>query len=494
MSQALHILKKDAGHLRLEIGFFLALTVAYAWAEYRQSNQLATWALLAVAAVYLIARAVHAEAIPGDSQFWISRPYRWKSLLSAKLLFILLFVNLPVFVARLAILLMGGFPLASIVPGLLWSQFLILLVFCIPIAAIAALTRGLVPFIFSMLLLLGAGLGIQTLSGPLSLLNLGTRVNPIQWVWDAMAGVMLAAAGVAVVWIQYKSRSTRFSRALGISVAVATIVAYLYLPWPVAFAIQTHTYTHTLDASKMHVVSEPRSKRLVVGSSRLLEAQVGILFPITGIPEGMTAEANSFVVELRDTKGRSWKSDFYHPLGTMKASESPGHADFAGYLLIPRTFLNEVRDQSLRLSGSIYLTLFGSARSKTVQFIERPVAVIDDRLADMIDGLQCGTAAGVDPYTNRPARRAFYCRSPFQWPRKRVDVRFDASDTRTLGRAMSYSPFPAELSLQNVAFEMAPLLRKPSEVTVTTREPIKSIRLDFEVPDVRILEYVGAIE
>ena len=113
MSQTLHIFKKDLGHLRLEISLFIALTVVYAWAEFRQVNQMATWALLAIAAVYLIARVVHAEAIPGDSQFWISRPYRWRSLLGAKLLFILVVVNLPVFLARLAILVTGGFPLGT---------------------------------------------------------------------------------------------------------------------------------------------------------------------------------------------------------------------------------------------------------------------------------------------------------------------------------------------------------------------------------------------
>ncbi len=95
MLQALHILKKDIRHLRLEVSLVLVLTAAFAWTEMVSRNPIWVRALLAIAAVYLIARLIQAEAIPGHNQFWISRPYRWKSLLGAKLLFIVLFINLP---------------------------------------------------------------------------------------------------------------------------------------------------------------------------------------------------------------------------------------------------------------------------------------------------------------------------------------------------------------------------------------------------------------
>ena len=35
----------------------------------------------------------------GDRQFWITRPYRWQSLLGAKVRFVLVFLNLPMTVA-----------------------------------------------------------------------------------------------------------------------------------------------------------------------------------------------------------------------------------------------------------------------------------------------------------------------------------------------------------------------------------------------------------
>src|SRR5271157_4677246 len=154
MSQVWHIFKKDARCLRGEIAVVASLAAIFAFADrygIYQGSEVAFGALLALFAAYLIARVVHAEAIPGDRQFWITRPYRWSSLLSAKLLFILAFVSLPIVFAQLFIVITDGFSLGSIMPGLLWSQVLILVVVALPIACIAAVTRNLSQFIFSVL-------------------------------------------------------------------------------------------------------------------------------------------------------------------------------------------------------------------------------------------------------------------------------------------------------------------------------------------------------
>src|SRR5690348_3994597 len=91
MRQALHIFRKDARYLWPEICLILALVTVFGW-----SNPDAIELLVFTATAYLIARLIHAEALPGDRQFWITRPYRWQSLLGAKLLFVLVFVNLPI--------------------------------------------------------------------------------------------------------------------------------------------------------------------------------------------------------------------------------------------------------------------------------------------------------------------------------------------------------------------------------------------------------------
>src|SRR5689334_12368053 len=150
MRQALHIFLKDTHHLRLEILLVAASAALLAWAN-------PAWIefLLLPAAGYLIARVVHAEAIPGNRQFWITRPYHRQSLLAAKMLFVLAFVNLPILLAQWCIVIRGGFPFHSYWPGLLWSQVLLTAVITLPVSALAALTSGIVPFTF-LALIVGA--------------------------------------------------------------------------------------------------------------------------------------------------------------------------------------------------------------------------------------------------------------------------------------------------------------------------------------------------
>ncbi|MCU1327831.1 MAG: hypothetical protein JWN34_3201, partial [Bryobacterales bacterium] len=143
MRLALHIFRKDARYLYREIALTIALTVLVSRAEW----------LVAIANVYLIARAIHAEAIPGDRQFWLTRPYPWNSLLAAKLLFIVAFVNFPLGVAQVVALAAGGFPIGHELPGLLWSQVLIFSSSLVTMA-LAAVTVGFVPFAFCGLTLL----------------------------------------------------------------------------------------------------------------------------------------------------------------------------------------------------------------------------------------------------------------------------------------------------------------------------------------------------
>src|SRR5881392_99204 len=97
MNQAWHIFKKDLRHLRFEAVLMTALVLAWSQTAAFRKPQTGEalpegWLTLitAIAAVVVITRVVHSEAIPGDRQFWLTRPYRWTSLLGAKLAFVLL--------------------------------------------------------------------------------------------------------------------------------------------------------------------------------------------------------------------------------------------------------------------------------------------------------------------------------------------------------------------------------------------------------------------
>src|SRR6185295_7122320 len=74
------------------------------------------------------------------------------------------FVELPLFVTQFLILIVEGFPLDYYLPGLLWTQFLLVVAVWLPLAALAAMTSGTVPLLFSVLSLLAVAFGAQQLT------------------------------------------------------------------------------------------------------------------------------------------------------------------------------------------------------------------------------------------------------------------------------------------------------------------------------------------
>src|SRR5437588_5321755 len=154
MRQALHILRKDIRYLWIEIAAALLAVGAFVFTA---SGPASGWHaplprtvasflvsfLLPFAWWILIVRAVHAEALTGDRQFWPTRPYSWRSLLLSKALFFVIFANLPMLIAQAIVVKAHGFSPIAELPGLLWSQLLITAAFILPVAAMAAVTAGI---------------------------------------------------------------------------------------------------------------------------------------------------------------------------------------------------------------------------------------------------------------------------------------------------------------------------------------------------------------
>src|ERR1700689_3380304 len=141
MRQALHIFNKDVRHLRWEITLVLAMTAVFASSDIAANQKLATdqdqlpKVLLSLSWLYLIGRVIHAEALPGNKQFWLTRPYSRESLFAAKVLFLLTFITLPMMVSDCVILGMSGLSPTEHLSGLLWEQVLRWMVLVAPAMA-----------------------------------------------------------------------------------------------------------------------------------------------------------------------------------------------------------------------------------------------------------------------------------------------------------------------------------------------------------------------
>src|ERR1017187_1574823 len=227
MTNALHIFRKDVRHLWPHAAACVILMALAAILDptYASRGQSTAYSLLAgfalpLACWNLIIAAIHEEKLPGDRQYWLTRPYSWKDLLAAKALFVVAFVNLPLFAWHVAAFAAVGIPLGGHLPALLWRQVFFSAFYVLPVAALAAITRSLGQVILTALL---AVLPVTFLG---TFLFARYRIN-----LQSMEGMLTAAIaatvtiGVTVILVlQYSRRDTRLSRALAGAVAVAVVL------------------------------------------------------------------------------------------------------------------------------------------------------------------------------------------------------------------------------------------------------------------------------
>ncbi|HWB98749.1 MAG TPA: hypothetical protein VG672_18700, partial [Bryobacteraceae bacterium] len=399
MKQAWHIFRKDIRYLRWEIGLALALSGLFVWVEKRAADPSWVELLLLGTFCYLVARLVHQEAIPGDRQFWITRPYQWKSLLAAKLLFALLFVNLPVLIGQWY-LVGGRLPLTQIWPGLLWSQVLLTVALSFPVAALAALTRNFVSFVLTVVVLLALGFSLQQFIWLPFRITPGMQAwpEPILWVRHALAGLLLAAAVLAILYLQYKQRRTTASR--GIAAATLAMVAamYLYLPFSAGYAIeswmskepQSGAAISTAFAGFPQAVFAPHYQQR--GRNDVL---IRLPVAVRGVPEGMTLRPDAVQVTLRGPDGREWRSNL---AGAKNRPGRPGENLLEVTVLVDPAFVRAEQEHPVHLHASLYLTLFGHTRNQSIDLRRGSTTVLDR--------LRCGP--GAFGYVD--------CRAAFRWP------------------------------------------------------------------------------
>ncbi len=200
MRQALHIFRKDIHRAWPQIAVVLAMTAVVAWQAGRgRGTEL--FPLLVLSWFYLIASLVFAEPAVGDRQFWVTRPYSWKSLLAAKLLAIVLFINVPALIADIAMLLAQGLSPIQGASNLLWRQVFVTTILVAPPLAIAAITDGLAQFAGAVL-----GILVFTLLVYSSVRPTGNSNDLREWVMFGLEALVIAAGSAIISLRQYARR------------------------------------------------------------------------------------------------------------------------------------------------------------------------------------------------------------------------------------------------------------------------------------------------
>jgi len=474
MQQAWHIFLKDTRYLYREIAALFALAVIFAWMSHSSAiartgdTAEALEVLYAVAIAYIIARLIHAESIPGENQFWITRPYRWTSLLTAKIIFLAGIIHLPVLIMQALLLLADGFSLGTIAPGLLWTQVFLLLGISLPCFALAAMTTGIVSFIGTILVLIAVGFVI--VESRFQSLFLMFAPESLDWLRYSIPFVAGALAVPPVLYLQYRNRWTRLSELYAAGVALCGAVAFLFLQWSALFPVQemfskqSFPMEITRDASKAFV-----SRLYPNGLMNL-----SLPLRITGVPVGVRPQYEMFDLRWQRADGRALDlSRSRTGLGLHRNDKDPNAVTLSGTFYAGRPFGDGGANQPVSLRATIYLTLFGNKRDKTIAFQASAL--------DAVDGLRCR-----DDYYDE-----IVCRAPFRWPGTLVSVKHPWGNRSPFTSLISYSPFPAYLQLNPIAERSGgPHWTKdraaPREVTIESEEPLAYLRRDVEVTNFSI--------
>ena len=486
MKLALHIFSKDVRHLRGEIAFFLVLTTLFPVASSGPLGE-AIVVILIIGAIHLTSRVVHAEPIPGTGQFWITRPYPWKSLLTSKLLFIAVWIVAPIGIARFAKLAIQGYPLASSLPPLLWSE-LLLFAALLPIGALAALTSGIMEFSIGMLGLAVAYL-LATFVLPLAVHVLLVWPVSVEWVQNSGAFLLLTGVAAVVLFWQYRYRRTGPSRILTAAGAIAAVAFYVAIPASAGLLIQTwlsHGGSLPLsfapDTTRKITLPGPSNQDVLSGTIRL-----PLAIAIGNLPKGDEVAVDSLHISLDWPDGKHWEG----PASVAGSESETGRESISGSVRLPdRTYNTEA---PVRMRGSLYLTLVGDTESRTIPFTSTPT--------NAQDGLQCFN--GFQSQSRVKSAYAdysedfssYFCRAFFGWPSRIVSAKA-ANLESGFTRLVSYSPFPSGVDLDSAESRYVSLITARANMTtpihdviIVTKKPLAHLHRDFDFPNVRMSDF-----
>lgn len=232
MRQASLILWKDVRQLWRQLGAYALLLAAFAWVSPQTWPGRAPDSFLAVfvtllkillmaSQFVLVTSAVHADRLVGEEQFWITRPYDWRSLLGAKFLFVLACVVLPYVLMQWWLLHVAGLNPFAAKAAMASSLVRFALIPCLPLMVIASVTESLAAaFAFLVALLLAWAATLQFILS-------GTELRMSPPFELPVFGVLFGIALLAILSYQFARRRTLYSR-IAIAATLALFLLFIF--------------------------------------------------------------------------------------------------------------------------------------------------------------------------------------------------------------------------------------------------------------------------
>jgi len=426
--------------------------------------------LLPMAWWYLASLAVYGEPLPGDRQFWVTRPYRWTSLLGAKLLFIVAFVSFPLLLADCFILTLQGFHPWANPGGLLWHEVAVFVVLLLPMIAVACITTSFARVVLVGLATIISIVVLETVLSPYGNTMIGFSVEG-EWIGGSLLCLVLLSTALAIMILQYRSRRTWVSRTIFVAAVLLLLCSGRFLPWDITFALQSRLVKSRIDTSSITAVFSPGSgPPPTVSPARQDAVRVSLPVRLYGVPAGTTAAVDAMWADLTLPNG--------NPLKTLLSfGETPPDTVWHD-ALVERSVFERLKSTPVQLHLTIHLTVLGNPHTEDVPLGGGPRRVPGVGLCEF------------DP--RGPDRAALSCRAPFRQPAY-VLAQFDKydKDVPTEQQRVDYSPYPAEFGISPISEYSWPVPTGATTLAFTTMKPLAHIRRELDIPNVQLAEFAN---
>jgi hypothetical protein len=490
MFQALRIFRKDIAYLWPRAAGFAALLVVLCRLDARVPEQPATWyaeplleASFLLACLYLTASVIHAEAPAGDCPYWVTRPVSWRSLLAAKALWLLVFLNLPVLLAQAIALAAHGVSPFDQFTVLIWRQVFLTALVVLPASALAAVTGTLLQFAMAGLVYFALCDVPKIFAGSAAHDWLGWDWLGSEWIRISATAAVSMAVAALVAGMQFARRRTAVNRAILGAAALAMGLCQV-LPWRIGFALQS-TFSGAAPDKTARIVFAAGRRSAPPGTP---PGRVEIPVDVSGVSadQGVRVEGVRTTIDARN--GQHWDSGWGFAGEIFLSAEGKSPRPFltseGPYWLeiaVAPEFYAAVKDGPVHLRSTLALILLGDSTSTDLE-------LGGARIAE--DTAVCWThpAGGVV---------AVACSSPF-WRAARSTLRAQSQSTgesvagdlfATQPGALTYGPYPTDsgLSMWSNRVEgsvYAPPL--PIKVILDTHRPAGSAERTVDVPAIRL--------
>src|SRR5580658_1505974 len=212
-----HIFRKDARLLWPAAALVVALHVCAAIPRYLMDHGARTVqleilsdllsALALLGAMVVVVVAIHQDPIPGVRQDWLIRPIRNRDLAFAKVLFVLLMVQLPLWFVDAGVALVDGFSLPAACAAAATRNIGVLCEFALPAMMIGVITRTFVEafMVSAVVLVIYVALFLVGLSMMLGIKATVTETGAA-WIFDGALEAAALIGTALILGLQYSAR------------------------------------------------------------------------------------------------------------------------------------------------------------------------------------------------------------------------------------------------------------------------------------------------